>query len=336
MADDPALIRQFLGNAAWLAHRYDAQFDAIQFRNVARDARARVPFLTDEHLGTETNIVALETAALSAAGGPVAPHHFIFHAAYCCSTLMAQAFDLPGVATSLSEPQILNDLMGWHMRGANEAALRPRLRVALNMLARPFEPTELVVIKPSNTVNSLVPLLLDTVPDAQCLMMYAPLRVFLTSIARKGVWGRLWVRKLMAQFLADGFEQFGWSAQDYFAQSDLQVAAIGWLAQFKLFGDVMAKHPARAMLLNSEALVADPVAHVTAVRAHFGLPRDDVAVRATVERVFARDAKDNTPFSTEERTARHQAGAAAYAEEIETVIAWTTAVAEPFKLSLVI
>ena len=57
-------------------------------------------------------------AAVLAARGTDAPIHFIFHSAFCLSSVLARAFDMPGTSMGLKEPMLFNDLAGWQMRGA--------------------------------------------------------------------------------------------------------------------------------------------------------------------------------------------------------------------------
>ena len=49
--------------------------------------------------------------------------HFIFHSAFCCSTVLARAFDIPGIAMGLKEPPIYNDIVGWRHRGGGPPGL---------------------------------------------------------------------------------------------------------------------------------------------------------------------------------------------------------------------
>src|SRR5687767_2940924 len=94
----------------WLAHRYDEQADAFHYRHVTRSRHAEVGFATDDYLGKEDNPVVIrrEDAARLLAGE--APTHFIFHSAYCASTMLVRALDVPGSAMGLSEPVLLNDM----------------------------------------------------------------------------------------------------------------------------------------------------------------------------------------------------------------------------------
>ena len=251
-------VSAIVDDAEWLAHRYDPGHDAFHFRRVARAARASVPFLIDAHLGEAAAPVILRRSdCLGAMGAPPAPLHFIFHSAYCASTMLTHALDQPGVAASLSEPVLLNDMIGWRRRGA---APRDHGRVmdgALAMLGRGFAPGEAMVVKPSNIFNPLARGALMLRPEARAILLYAPLRAFLLSVARKGIWCRLWCRELLESYLADGFVELGFEPRDYFRQSDLQVAAA--MDHLHLAGDrtAIAGHPALGRNSKSGAAFAE-------------------------------------------------------------------------------
>src|SRR5437763_16680188 len=171
--------------------------------------RRSVPFLTDEHLpSAEGPLVVRRKESLAVTGTPSAIH-FLFHSAYCCSTLLANAYDAEGVASSFKEPAILNDLVGWRHRGGDPARVAEVLDDSLRLLARPFDEGEASVVKPSNVVNALAPAMLAMRPQAGCVLLHAPLRVYLGSIAGKGLWGRLWVRDLLMKQLKDGLIDLG-------------------------------------------------------------------------------------------------------------------------------
>lgn len=292
-----------------------------------RATRRTATFLTDEYLAVTTPAVVGRREAIRAIPR-VDPVHFIFHSAYCCSTLLAQALDRVGFASTLKEPMILNDLVGWRHRGGNPAQIADRLDDVLTLLSRAFVPGEAVVIKPSNVVNALIPTMLTIRPKARAVLLYAPLRVFLTSIARKGMWGRLWVRELLAKQLADGMVDLGFASEDYLRLTDLQVAAIGWIAQADLFASLAVQFPGRVRSLQSEMLVAEPRRALTAVCDLYGLPADAVTIEALVgSDAFARNAKDGKAYQATDRTREQVDGGALYAEEIDKVVVWAEAVA---------
>lgn len=321
-----------LADADWLAHRFNEQSDAIRFVRVSRTERATLPFLGETDLADRLAVDVPRRSAVAA--GPPARLGFIFHSAYCCSTLLANALDIAGAASALKEPQILNDMVGWRHRGADPAAVGQLLDHSLALLARPFDPGEAVIVKPSNVVNGLASAMLSLRPDAPAILLYAPLRSFVTSIARKGMWGRLWVRELLSRQLVDGLVDLGFEPRDYLLHTDLQAAAVGWLAQQRLFAALMAKWPDRIKTLNSETLVARPAEAVRAACDLFGLPVDDAAVARQVAENFGRDAKSGAAFAAGQREAERQAGETVHAEEIDKVVIWAEAVAAGAGVSL--
>ena len=319
-----------------LAHRYDPNLDAVHFVAASRDLRRRVPFLIDENLPDHGKPLVLKRAdAVAAAGrGDSARMGMIFHSAYCCSTLLANAYDRPGAAFSLKEPMLLNDLVGWRHRGADTARVGPVLADELTLLARPFEPGEVCVVKPSNVVNGLATAMIGARPEAGAVLLYAPLEIYLGSIASKGLWGRRWVRDLLLKQLLDGTVDLGFERTDYFLHSDLQAAAVGWLAQHALFARLAQALPTRVRTLDSEVLLAQPVEALAALDALFGVGGSDADRAAIVASVFRRNAKTGDAFAATDRAAGQRDAAQLHGEEIGTVVKWAHAVAEQAKVAM--
>lgn len=308
----------------WLAHRYDPSQDTVHFHVVDRMLRRSLPFLTDEYLPQARTPLILKRTALEC---PKMPLHFIFHSAYCCSTLLANGLDLPGSAMTLKEPALLNDLVGWRQRGAAPHLVSDVLDNSLSILARPFSSDEATVIKPSNVVNGLATAIMTLRPGTRAILLYAPLETYLTSIARKGMTGRLWVRELLSRQLVDGLVNLGFAPRDYLLQTDLQAAAVGWLAQFRLFAIMAERWPDRIRTLSSEALTGDPEKTLAAVTTFFDVAQPEGGFAPVVDIIFRRNAKDGTPFPDGQRTSEHEKGWALHKEEIEQVAQWARAVA---------
>ena len=320
----------------WFAHRYDPGHDAFQFRHLTRAAHRAATFLTDEYLGAGA-ITPLRRADILAARPVTAPLHFIFHSAFCCSTVFARALDVPGVAMGLKEPVLLNDLVGWQHRGGTAAQIAPVLDAGLTLLARPFAPGEAVIVKPSNVTNGLAPGMLTMRPGARALLLHAPLRVYLASIARKGMTGRLWVRELLVKQLREGLHRFGYSGEDYLGQTDLQIAAMGWLAQHALFAHMVAEFGDRVRTADSEVLMADPARAMAQLAALFELSLDDAAIAAIVAGpAFHTHSKSGDSFGQSQRVAEQRIGASAHADEIEKAAIWAEAVAASAKVPMVL
>lgn len=318
--------RRIAGDPAWLPHRYDETRDEIRFVRAPREAHRAATFLTDEYLPGVATPEVLGRAEALAEAAPAGGVHFIFHSAYCCSTLLARAFDIEGVAMGLKEPQILNDLHGWRGRGGQPARVAEVLDGAMRLLARPFAPGEAIVVKPSNLVNAFAPAMLAMRPEAGALLLYAPLRLYLASIAKKGMWGRLWVRELFVKIARDGMLDYGFSPEEIMRQTDLQIAAIGWLGQHRQFAQLASRlGPGRVRTLDSERLIARPAEALAALGVLFGLALNAAAV--AVGPAFTRHSKDGAAFGAEARQAEQLEAAAVHADEVDKVAVWAEAVA---------
>jgi len=317
------------GDPLWLANRYDESQDLVHFVRLTREEHRSVTFITDEYIRADAPRRVLRRRDVASAAGPGAPLHFIFHSAYCCSTVLARAVDIEGVSMGLKEPLILNDMVGWRRRGAEPGALAGALDDVLTLLARPFSPGEAVVVKPSNVLNAIAPALLGARPQARAILLYAPLPDFLRSIARKGLWGRRWVRELFIGQLRDGIVDLGLGEQHYLDLTDLQVAAAGWLAQQEIFNRLIARFgPERVRALDSAALMARPGEAMAGLSALFGLGLDDAAIEAVLAGpAFTSHSKSNAGFSAADRAAEQRDAAQTHADEIEKVAIWGEAVA---------
>lgn len=323
-------------DAVWLAHRYDPDHDAIHFRYVPRDVHRSVTFITDDHLQPAGDPVVLRRRDVVAAKPQAAPLHFIFHSAYCCSTLLARAFDVEGMAMGLKEPVILNDLVGWRRRGAQPRQMAEVLGHSLAALARPFGDGEAVIIKPSNAVNGLARAMMAMRPGSQALLLHAPLPNYLRSIARKEMWGRLWVRELLIGLLKDGLIDLGFTDEQYLGLTDLQVAAVGWLAQHALFQRLVEEFGReRIATLDSERLLAEPQTVMAALLSHFGLDSDPASLEAIVNGpAFTRHSKSGEAFGSTLRQAEQQDAAAIHRDEIDKVEQWAQVVASTFGIPM--
>ena len=325
---------QIIVDPEWLAHRYDEQLDAFQYRHVTRGRHAEVGFATDDYLGKEPNPVVIRREEAVRLLGEQAPIHFIFHSAFCASTMLVRALDAPGSAMGISEPVILNDMVGWRGRGAEVPKHARVMDDALGQLSRPWGNGEAVVIKPSNIFNGLSMGALALRPQAKALLLHAPLEEFLLSVARKGMWCRLWARELLEILLGQGMIDLGFGPRDYLRQTDLQVAGVGWLAQQMQFHRIAKQFgPDRIASLDSETLTAGPASSVAKVAAHFGL-RDHQPANYAEHPAIGRNSKSGTSFERGERQMDQVRARDVYGDEIEKVTEWIRVVGEQRDISL--
>lgn len=317
-------------NPNFFPHRFVEGQDAILFLQADCDLHRKCTFITDEYLPKERAETVISVSEILERPIPPAQMHFIFHSAYCCSTLLARAFDMPGVSFGIKEPQILNDMLGWMRRGAGKEAVMPRLQLALDLLSRPFAPDEQIIVKPSNLVNPLSMMMLALRPDSKAILLFAPLDIYLRSIAKKNMWGRLWVRELLNGRIVDRTLVGNLSPQELLGLTDLQVAALGWLSDLRLFQELQRRlAPGRIMTLDSETLLGDKEEAMRRAYAHFSLPADSMAIADVINGpAFLTDSKNGQEFSVKKRQREYDQSFDRHSEEITMVTEWTKAMAD--------
>ncbi len=324
-------------NAGLLLHRYEEETDSFQFLSVPRSIHSDCTFITEEHLPKGLEQISISRGQLpSIPKIPQAPLNYIFHSAYCCSTMLARGFELEGLAMSLKEPQILNDMIGWKRRGAQPRDVAAVTDHALAFLARPFAESEAIIIKPSNIVNPLAMVMLAMRPEAKALLLHAPLENYLNSIARKKMWGRLWVRELLVGRIKDQLVVGDMNVEELLGLSDLQIAALGWLSDHRLFEMLASKFGAdRVRTLDSETFLADKKSVMQKLSDHFDIPLDNDRIENVLEGpAFTTNSKTGESFSADDRRKIQRDSAALHSEEIEMVAKWAKELAASYNISM--
>lgn len=324
--------RSLAADFEWFPHRIDAGRGMMHFVRLTRDDHRKASFLSDEYIGEGQGrqVAPLSSVAEQVEIAPAGPLHFIFHSAFCCSTLLARAVDIEGKSMGLKEPYALADLVEVALAARSTERVRSALGLLLSLLARPFGTGEVVIIKPTNVANPLIDEMLALRPQAKALFLYSPLPDYLRSIAKKGLWGRSWARNLFASLDRKPEFDAGFTEAQRWAQTDLQVAAMAWLQQQAQFARLLREQPrGRIATLDSKTLLADPKRTMAAVSGLFdlGLSGAEVAAIASGP-IFASDSKrHDQAFDAGKRAEEHARVETAYGEELAMVIRWAEAVA---------
>ena len=228
----------------------------------------------------------------------------------------------------------MNDMVGWKRRGAPPRGVAAVTDQALKLLARPFGDGETVIVKPSNLVNSLAMMMLAMYPNAKAVLLYAPIESFLISIAKKEMWGRKWVRELLAGIRQDGYLVGGLNSDELLQLTDLQIAALGWLSQHSLFAHIANKLGSeRIKVLDSKTLLGNQHQAIQALTQHFDIALSPGQLTDILKGpAFNSHSKfgqksDSATFNAVDREKEQSAMADLHGEEIKMVADWTRAVA---------
>lgn len=322
--DDP------LGDARWFADALNIESGFVEFVRTNREEIAAPPFLDERYFGRNgpRRRVSLNEV-MRAAPEPAAPGHYVFHTAFCCSTLLARLLDHPGTNLSLKEPKVLLDLTAAGgsslYKHDRPAAWRELAKAVFNLLARRLTREESILVKPSNAANGLMPDILAH--GGRALLLYCDLRSFLVSVIKNGRSHRRFVRHLFTYFQAhsDSVDIICPEDRDY---SDLEVAALVWRHQIENFRKVLqGTHQSRMRTLDCAEFLDQPEGTLAALSTFFGLDLGPDRIRDTVNGpVFARHSKyPFREYSAGQRSRENHEVEVRYGDALRAILEWAGA-----------
>ena len=309
--------------------RFDLNSRKVEFATMSREEIVQASFLDHRAPGESTpkSYAPLEVVLKSQVDAPKprAPA-YIFHIAFCSSTLISRCLDMPGRAVALKEPLILVSLASAKAYG--DAGVQSRhsdtFKAVNSLLARPFVGDERVVIKPSNGANSLLPDVLAQ-PDAKVLLLYTDIRKFMLSVVKRGQVGRFFVRSLLHQPWGSDPRISGISKQNVMNLTDLQTAALIWQLQTDAFSRVLTKFPASQIrALNATDFEQNPTRALNAIDGFFDLNLGEDRIDSVVNGPLLRQDSKYTDqeFNVETRAQEGRDLEAMFGKDLDSVIAW--------------
>ena len=332
-----AVIGDVVGNPEWLPHAFDADGEVLTFVHVPRAARSQLMFLFDQHYGGKFAKASFPRAAVAAdvEQRQTAPVHFIFHTSFSGSSLLAKALEIPGVASSMREPAIFTNLANRVIPRDGETNAE-RLELILRLVERPLSAGEKVVAKQSSFANRLADQILETRDLSRAVLLYSDVETYLVSLLKRGMWGRIWGRKLFINLRSWSTLKLDLGADEILELTDMQTAALAWLMQVHHFSQLAKTFGPRVMLLESNQLFAAPAATLHRVMTFFdfGLTEQDASDIANGQ-IFAKHSKfADRDYSVEERQRDTATVGEANAEELTMVTKWIAAVADHHGINL--
>lgn len=299
-------------DARWLPHMLDLAGGRMLFVRVERAVLAEPGFLADVKPDAAGGSAWLPLDTVRAMRPVAGPLHFIFHTAFCRSTLLVRALNIEGVSAGLAEPGIIAQLAG-----AGPAA-RDLVKPVVDLLARPWGEGEAVFVKPTNHANALIPALLAAAPQARAVLMTNPLETFLASVDRRALLGRRWGRQLYLEVMSYAGMDLGMDAREQFSMTDLQAAGLAWFLSQRMFASLAAgPESARLRVLDGDRFDRERAETLAAVLAFAAVKSDPAQVRGVAGgQLFQRHAKLGGAM------AAPPARSTAFAQEVEQVRQW--------------
>ncbi len=271
--------------------RMDFDSGTVSFVPMSRAAYKASSFLDGRTQPTSSERYDIPAAdlLLAAAELPPAPNrvHYIFHAAFCCSTLLARYLELIPPCFVLKEPLFLTQMAvvrpramaahgAWSGVSINDGALDPAewtrlLDLCVRLLGRGYAPEDIVAIKVNDICNSLGELLLARDAASKAVFVTIGLKDFLLVLL-KSPDRRQWLRGRLLKAQKDAAIVPELAVFDPAQMSDAEGGAYLWALNEALRARLCSLGQSSVLTIPGEEISDAPAGAVRAVANHFGLP----------------------------------------------------------------
>jgi hypothetical protein len=313
----------------WYPVRIDVPSRTLQFVRMSPDTYRASVFL-DSRMRHLSEICQVTLEDLLSNRPPRldadASVHYIFHTAFCCSTLLARYIELLPHVLVLKEPGILSQVAvtPW----ASDREQREAVKLTLALLSRTYEARHVVAIKASDWCNSLATTALHLNKHSTATFQMVPLRSFLLAVlksARRRRWAHSRARLARRDTSEVGFLS-NISAQSF---SDAQAAAFIWIANARTC-EILTKgvHAGRVKPLDGEHLAAQPGPQLHRVIADSCLDRHGIdyahLANSSVSHSYSKGR--GGPFNHEQRTLELRRLEERLRPEVDAGLSWAAEV----------
>jgi hypothetical protein len=318
-------VNDVILNPNYLAYKLNFENETVEFLHVEIDELQQLSFLRRDAFDIKRESIDVPLAQLvdlvNSPNHEISdnPPRFIFHTAFCASTFLSRCLDVRGVSICLREPQILLDAanakrLQWESRSCNlNYTHLPKLALAL--LQKHVNigggTAKKLLIKPINSINNIIPELLNVSPASKSLMMYTDARNFLLSTMSKGEAAKQTVRAMFDLIRCDFPHLTNLSLSNAIHMSDLKLILTFWRLQIDQAESVMKTFGAahRISSVYAESVIDDLSDTLIGANEILELGLSDEQLQSIVvdDRRY-QDAKNVAQrFSPAERAERYQA-----------------------------
>jgi len=222
------------------------------------------------------------------------PLSFIFHTAFCGSTLMSQSLDALFQSLPLREPEALGNLLVYQRSNPEGKGVQDSADLVLKLLSRRYTANEPVVVKANDYANPLINLLSGSHYSMPLLFMYTPLDEFLAGCLKAK--NRLaWIRQRYQSIVDIAVRKLGLLPEVQINDDAYgKMAAVYWSYNIALYLDVLQQAASQARSLDFNQMLERPLEVVVEAGTFFGLtPRQNVNATAEIERLFGVYSKNS-------------------------------------------
>jgi len=322
--------------AEYHLHALDLENGECEFLLIDKEAARKSTFMDIRLLssGQDTFRTSLELMEKHIASMPASsksrPINYIFHTAFCCSTLISRCLDIQGICYAMREPAVFMQMANYKRVGNPYFLDIQRQQTLLNMvlylLTKVSRQDETTLIKPTNAANNLVAEVIQNKRTHGILLLYSSLEQFLVSIIKKGEEGRAFVRRLFNVIRMDSERSSSLSLESLSQLTDLQMAAFVWYLQVDAYLKIIDKYPnANIKTLDCDVFLSKPVNTLTKLCELFDMKIERQHIENIIAgSVFSKYSKNSSQdYDASIRESENRLIAAQFRESIDGIIAWS-------------
>jgi len=267
-------LEELATRAEYYLHALDLASGECEFLRLDKAASRHSTFMdhrlqagAQEPIRTSLDLIEKHIVSMSVSPD-FRPINYIFHTAFCCSTLISRCLDIQGICYALREPAVFMQMANYKRVG-NPYLLdihkqQALLNTVLYLLAKSSGQGETTLIKPTNAANNLVVEVVQNKHTHGILLLYSSLEQFLVSIIKKGEEGRAFVRRLFNVIRMDSERSNSLTLDSLSQLTDLQIAAFVWYQQLDAYLRVLDRYPsANIRTLDCDVFLVDPLNTLT-------------------------------------------------------------------------
>lgn len=249
----------------------------------------------------------------------IRPVNYIFHTAFCGSTLLSRCLEESGNFMSYREPLLLHQLAFALRKGTspfNKSELEEFVHLLAALFGRTYNSGTLPIVKPSDSCINVAGEMLKRHPDAAALLLYVPLSEFVVTMLKIPS-RRKFIRSMLFRARMD-LKTHGIEIDKEEKLNDAEVATVVWLGLILPFLTLLNDETLRVRSLNSSIFYKSPEQTLKAVSEWLGRPANQKVCSDIVNHgAFTRQAKNTSnTFDRERKSAERLAYQEALAPEI--------------------
>jgi hypothetical protein len=329
-------MKDLINSPDYLAYKFNFATENVEFLPLSKSDIRRVSSLSREFIDSSRQLIPVPLAQLApmlnSPAKPLVenPPRFIFHTAFCASTFLSRCLDVEGISIGLREPQILLDAanakrLKWSSRSTS-IDYRQMPKLALLLLQKHAAPSENLIIKPINSVNNIIPELMQITGSAKSLMLYTDAKNFLLSTLKKGEESKFAVRAMFDLIRCDFPHLEKLRVTDTIHMTDLKIILTLWRLQIKQAELALRTFAPQNVMasLYGEQLIENPLNALRAANQFLdlGISSDQLDQIASSDRRFM-DAKNaSQQFSVEKRNEAYAKVESFYGGELDKGLGW--------------